>query len=180
MARRRARLRSTPDEFAARRQLPIARRGVPDANSPHRRRELPGISSIRVTTLAAALGAERRRLQQGFEQSRKPLLQIKIRVALPAAIHVQFPMNAGQRRANQAVIHLLRHAPARGVDALPARIEGGQRSALFRDGSRRPIPWTGGMLEAGNIIRGKGLIPGAPSPEITGKVRREFGDSRKA
>ena len=79
--------------------------------------------SIRVENFAAARFVVWSGHGQRFHKRGKRLFDVKIRIAFPARIHLQFPVHARQGRTDQPVIDLLRDRPTAGVDFLVAFVE---------------------------------------------------------
>ena len=75
-----------------------------------------------------------RRHGEGFRECGQSLIEIKIRVAFPARIDLQFPMHPSERGTDQSIINLLRDRPLAGVDLCPTRLEFLEIGAAFFDG----------------------------------------------
>src|SRR5205823_7178608 len=93
--------------------------------------------------------------RERFHQRGKGLLDIEIRIALPARVSVKLPAHARQRRADQTIIHLLRNRPVARGDFLPARFEPGQILSSLVDARTRPIADPTWTLHSIDIVAGE-------------------------
>ena len=101
-----------------------------------------------------------------FNNRGECLLDVKVGVAFPTRVDIEFPTHARQCRTDQLVIDLLRNRPGRGVDLLPARLEFFEVLSAFADAEARPVARAARSLDAVHIIAGERRIFFAPVPEI--------------
>ena len=94
------------------------------------------------------------------------LLDVKGWIAFPARVDIEFPMDAGDGRSDQAVIHLVGNGPAGGIERLPFRLEFGQLCPPLRESGGGPVAGAARALESINVVAGEGRGAGAPSPEV--------------
>lgn len=116
--------------------------------------------------LARACLSEWRRRQKFLLQGVDSLLDIKRRVALPARIYIQFPVDPSNGGAHQPVVNHPPNRPAIRVQVFPPALEFGKIHALFGYCCGGPIAHSAGVLDAGNVVKGEGSVACAPGPEV--------------
>ena len=120
--------------------------------------------------LATARFVVRRRHSQRFDQWRQRLLDVEKRIAFPARVDIEFPAHPRQRRADQAIIDLLRNRPSGRLDLFPARFELREFFPVTVDRSARPIARSARPLDPIHIIARERRILRAPRPKIAGQL----------
>src|SRR5207237_8517060 len=114
--------------------------------------------------LAAARLVERRGNRERFVQRGECLLGVKIWVAFPARVDIEFPAHPRQCGPDQFVIDLLCNWPAARIYLFPARLELFKVVASPVDAGSRPIAASALPLHSVHVIAGDWRIFRAPGP----------------
>src|SRR5439155_16015448 len=120
--------------------------------------------------LATARLIVRWRHSERFHERGERLLDVKIRIAFPARINVQFPSHPRQSRPDQPIIDLLRNRPSGRIQLFPAHVELPEMLSPLVDAGSRPIARRARPLDSIYVVASKWLVVRAASPTVNGQV----------